>query len=110
MLRAAHTWLPLVGRPARPKKTLAHFYLHLLEWLDHRERSQSLDARMARDAGLPCGSNERFNGFRLDPRPFWGIGHTPLPINIATHVKHPNRKGPVAIRTSRRWWFGHSRT
>lgn len=43
--------------------------------------AHGLDARLADDAGLaPCSTDWRFAGFRLDPRPFWGIGHTPLPM------------------------------
>ncbi len=74
MLREAYMWRPMVDKPTKAKKTLISSYLHMLAWLDHRERSHTLDARMARDTGSPCGLNGRFGSFRLDPRPFWGIG------------------------------------
>ena len=84
-------------------------YMHLLDWLDHQERLRTLDARMARDTGLQYSSDGRFGSFRLDPRLFWNIGHTPSPTSTERRTAFYDSDGPIAFATSGRWWVGHGR-
>jgi hypothetical protein len=53
-----------------------------LQLLADRARSREVDARTARDLGLPpCGaSGAPLDAFLVDPRPLWGIGLTPMPM------------------------------
>jgi len=101
---ASHSWI------LEPVQSLIYSYMHLLEWLEHRERLRTLNACMARDTGLQLSLGGRFGSYRLDPRPFWNIGHTPLPIDTAANAASCDSDGPIAFTITRRWWVGGGRT
>jgi len=60
--------------------------------------AHGLEARLADDAGLAtCGRDSRFDGFRLDPRPFWAIGHTPLPVPVMPRSAEAPQLVPASV-------------
>jgi hypothetical protein len=61
-----------------------------LRRLADRARLRQLDARLARDLGLPerGAAGAPFEAFLVDPRPLWGIGLTPMPVAAARPSRH----------------------
>lgn len=54
------------------------------EWLRRRDdaaRLREMDPRLARDIGVAPGGDRRPEGFAVDPRPLWGVGLTPWPVD-----------------------------
>jgi hypothetical protein len=54
-------------------------------WIARRtdaQRMRELEPRLARDVGLPPGQDRPPEGYLVDPRPLWGIGLTPQPLDI----------------------------
>ncbi len=70
----------------RPRRTLLDRYV---AWLCRREdaaRLREIEAREARDMGVGgpgAGIDRAPPGFVVDPRPLWGIGLTPQPMEAA---------------------------
>lgn len=53
-------------------------------WISRRDdaaRLAEMDPRLARDMGALPGPDRRPRGFAADPRPLWGIGLTPRPMD-----------------------------
>jgi hypothetical protein len=47
-------------------------------------RLREIEPRMARDMGAtPAAGCQAPEGFAMDPRPLWGIGLTPQPMDVA---------------------------
>jgi chromosome segregation protein len=58
-----------------------------------------LEPRLARDIGAAPGGERRPEGFVADPRPLWGIGLTPQPVNAhAPWSATAGRRPPAATR------------
>jgi hypothetical protein len=57
-------------------------------WLRRREdaaRLREMDGRAARDMGVIAfrASHDAPQGFAVDPRPLWGVGLTPQPMDVS---------------------------
>jgi hypothetical protein len=53
------------------------------QWADRR-RLREIDPHFARDIGVAPGWDRAPEGFVVDPRPLWGIGLTPQPMEHIT--------------------------
>jgi uncharacterized protein YjiS (DUF1127 family) len=65
------------------------------DWLRRRDdaaRLREMEPHLARDIGAAPSCNRGPEGFALDPRPLWGIGLTPRPMN-ETPPWSGNRRG-----------------
>jgi hypothetical protein len=49
--------------------------------LDDAAKLAELEPRLARDIGAAPGGDRPLEGFVADPRPLWGIGLTPQPVD-----------------------------
>jgi hypothetical protein len=52
-----------------------------LRCMNHAAALREIDPRMARDIGVSLPADRGPEGFAIDPRPLWGIGLTPLPMD-----------------------------
>jgi hypothetical protein len=69
---------PSLGSAARG---LFAWYGERVRRLRDAETLAELDPRLARDIGAAPGCDRCPEGFTADPRPFWGIGLTPQPVD-----------------------------
>lgn len=76
----------LVSRPAadepRGRGGLFARYCTWLSRLQDAQRLREIDPRMARDISVSLGADRCPDGFAVDPRPLWGIGLTPRPMDV----------------------------
>lgn len=77
-LRAAH---PAVREPRQRGGLLARYWLWLRN-LEDAQRLREIEPHMARDVGVSPGADRCPDGFAVDPRPLWGIGLTPCPMDV----------------------------
>jgi uncharacterized protein YjiS (DUF1127 family) len=78
-----------IYRPSLAAQGLARFnFAGLLRaWLrgiGHARALREMDAAQARDIGVAPGWDRAPEGFGVDPRPLWGIGLTPQPMDSTT--------------------------
>lgn len=52
-----------------------------LRRVNHAAALPEMDPRMARDIGASLQADRGPEGFAIDPRPLWGIGLTPAPMD-----------------------------
>jgi hypothetical protein len=65
-----------------------------LRRLNDTRALQGLDPRLARDIGVvPRYGDRGPEGFACDPRPLWGIGLTPQPLDVAPPWSRDRRGG-----------------
>jgi uncharacterized protein YjiS (DUF1127 family) len=71
-------------RPPTLRSALLGLLARYGAWMRRRDdaaRLAEMDPRLARDIGAAPGGERRPEGFAADPRPLWGIGLTPQPMD-----------------------------
>ncbi len=78
---------------ARPRLTLLDRYGAWLQRRADAARLREIDPRLARDIGSAPGLDCAPEGFAVDPRPLWGIGQTPQPMDVVPPWSGNRRSG-----------------
>ena len=94
----------------RRKPLRLHQHLRDRLW-PNEQGAHDLNARLADATGLTqCGTDWRFGSFRLDPRPLWGVEHTPLsmhPLTLQAEIGHARAIGREAGQGGHRTMSHH---
>jgi hypothetical protein len=69
--------------PARSRLGLLARCGAWLRRLNDARALRGIEPRLARDIGAAPGCDRCPDGFACDPRPLWGIGLTPQPMDVA---------------------------
>lgn len=57
-------------------------YCFWLRRLEDVQQLREIEPHLARDIGVSPGAHRCPNGYTVDPRPLWGIGLTPYPVDV----------------------------
>lgn len=85
----------LIGAIGAPRRAQPGLLARLRAWLRRREgaaRLREMDPAQARDIGVPPGPDRPPEGFAVDPRPLWGIGLVPRPMDAAPPGEPPRQR------------------
>lgn len=78
------TWPDQPISAAAPALNVGTLLARCGAWLrrvNHAAALPEMDPRMARDIGVSLRADHGPEGFAIDPRPLWGIGLTPAPMD-----------------------------